>query len=257
MVARIIASCYLKALSKGVLKVMSKLGISTIASYTGAQVFEALGLAHDLVDEYFTGTVSRLGGIGLDVLATEAEARQVYDHIVAKGDYPGLERLVAQLGVESGSFQLVVKQFAERFFAGWGGYPIVGSPEQVVDKLAELSRIGIDGFTAGWLDYAAELEYFGARVEDPRFCGVFVLVDSRHPGLEADRQAWNWLCRLGVSRHAVATKVDKLTQSERKRHLGELERLYSGPVTPVSAETGEGLDALWKKIASLTTTARP
>ena len=104
---------------------------------------------------------------------------------------------------------------------------------------------------------ALAAEYFGSRVEDPRFRGVFVLVDSRHPGLEADRQAWNWLCRLGVARHAVATKVDKLTQSERRRHLVELERLYSGPVTPVSAETGEGLDALWKKIASLTTTARP
>ena len=104
---------------------------------------------------------------------------------------------------------------------------------------------------------ALAAEYFGSRVEDPRFRGVFVLVDSRHPGLEADRQAWNWLCRLGVTRHAVATKVDKLTQSERRRHLVELERLYSGPVTPVSAETGEGLDALWKKIASLTTTARP
>ena len=104
---------------------------------------------------------------------------------------------------------------------------------------------------------ALAAEYFGSRVEDPRFRGVFVLVDSRHPGLEADRQAWNWLCRLGVTRHAVATKVDKLTQSERRRHLVELERLYSGPVTPVSAETGEGLDALWKKIVSLTTTARP
>ena len=61
----------------------------------------------------------------------------------------------------------------------------------------------------------------------------------------------------GVERHVVATKVDKLTQSERQRHLGELERIYSGPVTPVSAETGEGLDELWKKIASLTTTTLP
>ena len=104
---------------------------------------------------------------------------------------------------------------------------------------------------------ALAAEYFGSRVEDPRFRGVFVLVDSRHPGLEADRQAWNWLCRLGVTRHAVATKVDKLTQSERRRHLVELERLYSGPVTPVSAETGEGLDELWKKIASLTKEPRP
>ena len=100
-------------------------------------------------------------------------------------------------------------------------------------------------------------EYFGTRIRDPRFRGVFVLVDSRHPGLDSDRSAWNWLGRLGVEKYAVATKVDKLTRAERQRHLGELERLYSGPVTPVSAETGEGLDALWKKIASLTTTTRP
>ncbi|MDX6584491.1 MAG: glutamate synthase large chain, partial [Solirubrobacterales bacterium] len=66
---------YVKALSKGVLKVMSKMGISTIASYTGAQVFEAFGLAQPLVDEYFGGTPSRLGGVGLDVLAEEAAAR--------------------------------------------------------------------------------------------------------------------------------------------------------------------------------------
>ena len=66
---------YVKGLGKGVLKVMSKMGISTIASYTGAQVFEALGLSQDLVDEYFTGTTSRLGGIGLDVVAEETAAR--------------------------------------------------------------------------------------------------------------------------------------------------------------------------------------
>ena len=65
----------IKALGKGVLKVMSKMGISTVASYPGAQVFEALGLAQELVDEYFTGTASRLGGIGLDVIAEEVAAR--------------------------------------------------------------------------------------------------------------------------------------------------------------------------------------
>ncbi|HEY5336118.1 MAG TPA: glutamate synthase central domain-containing protein, partial [Mycobacteriales bacterium] len=57
-----------KALGKGVLKVMSKMGISTVASYTGAQIFEAFGLSTELVDEYFTGTPSRLSGIGLDTL---------------------------------------------------------------------------------------------------------------------------------------------------------------------------------------------
>ncbi|RVW05724.1 glutamate synthase large subunit [Rhodococcus xishaensis] len=66
---------YLTALGKGVLKVMSKMGISTVGSYTAAQCFEAIGLAHDVVDEYFTGTVSRVGGVGLDVLAREVELR--------------------------------------------------------------------------------------------------------------------------------------------------------------------------------------
>jgi GTP-binding protein len=104
---------------------------------------------------------------------------------------------------------------------------------------------------------ALAVAYFGTRSTDPRFRGVFVLVDSRHPGLEIDRDTWNWLERLGVNCHVVATKVDKLTQAERRRHLAELDTLYSGKVTPSSADTGEGLDQLWKTIATLTTTARP
>ena len=96
---------------------------------------------------------------------------------------------------------------------------------------------------------ALAAEYFSARVNDPRFRGVLVLVDSRHPGLDSDRMTWNWLEREGVDRYAVATKVDKLTRAERHRHLAELERIYSGPVLAVSAQTGEGMDELWKKIA--------
>ena len=64
-----------KALGKGVLKVMSKMGVSTIASYTGAQIFEALGLSRELVDAYFTGTTSRVEGIGLDEIAEEVAKR--------------------------------------------------------------------------------------------------------------------------------------------------------------------------------------
>ncbi len=63
-----------KALGKGVLKVMSKMGVSTVASYTGAQIFEALGLSEELVDRYFTGTSSKLGGIGLDVSPARSPA---------------------------------------------------------------------------------------------------------------------------------------------------------------------------------------
>ena len=66
---------YIKASGKGILKVMSKMGVSTVASYTGAQIFEAIGLGNELIDEYFTGTVSRLGGIGLDEIASEVASR--------------------------------------------------------------------------------------------------------------------------------------------------------------------------------------
>ena len=66
---------YIKACGKGVLKVMSKMGVSTVASYTGAQIFEAIGLGESVVDEYFTGTISQLGGIGLDEIAAEVAAR--------------------------------------------------------------------------------------------------------------------------------------------------------------------------------------
>jgi glutamate synthase (NADPH/NADH) large chain len=66
---------YMKASCKGVLKVMSKMGISTMASYTGAQVFEAIGLDRAVIDEYFTGTASRIGGVGLSVLAAEVASR--------------------------------------------------------------------------------------------------------------------------------------------------------------------------------------
>jgi len=75
---------YVKACDKGILKVMSKMGISTVASYTGAQIFEAIGLGPEVIDACFTGTVSRLGGVGLDVLATEVAVR----HSLAFPDNP-------------------------------------------------------------------------------------------------------------------------------------------------------------------------
>ncbi len=66
---------YIKAIQNGLLKIMSKMGISTLRSYRSAQVFEAVGLADDLVDVYFTGTSSRIGGIGLREIVAEANAR--------------------------------------------------------------------------------------------------------------------------------------------------------------------------------------
>jgi glutamate synthase (ferredoxin) len=66
---------FVKAATKGVIKVMSKMGISAIQSYRGAQVFEALGIRQDVIDHYFTWTPSRVGGIGLDVIAQEVLLR--------------------------------------------------------------------------------------------------------------------------------------------------------------------------------------
>ena len=69
------AKNYLKALNKGILKVMSKMGISTVQSYRGAQIFEAVGLNQEFVDNYFTWTASRVGGVDLDVIAEEVARR--------------------------------------------------------------------------------------------------------------------------------------------------------------------------------------
>ncbi len=76
---------YKKAINKGLLKVFSKMGISTLQSYRGAQVFEAIGLNKSLVDRYFTGTASRIEGVGLDVLAREAKMKHDYAFAAAVG----------------------------------------------------------------------------------------------------------------------------------------------------------------------------
>ncbi|CAN5169090.1 glutamate synthase large subunit [soil metagenome] len=72
---------YIKAMTKGVLKVMSKMGISTVASYRGAQVCESVGLATDVIEDYFTGTSSKLGGVGLDVIAEEVARRHRFAYL--------------------------------------------------------------------------------------------------------------------------------------------------------------------------------
>jgi len=81
--------------------------------------------------------------------------------------------------------------------------------------------------------------------------GVLLLVDARHPGLESDVEAWGWLQSKPCSRGIVGTKADKLTRAERARHGRELESLFDVPVSLVSAQTGEGLEELWKLIATL------
>jgi GTP-binding protein len=117
------------------------------------------------------------------------------------------------------------------------------------------------GYARGGADGVRELAavaeaYFRARSDGARRTAVGVttllLVDSRHPGLDADRHAFEWLARHGAAPRVVATKIDKLSRAERTRNLEELERAFGTPALPVAATTGEGLDGLWKVIVSQT-----
>jgi GTP-binding protein len=86
---------------------------------------------------------------------------------------------------------------------------------------------------------------------------ALLLVDSRHPGLESDRAAWQWVQRAAAETAIVATKIDKLARGERIRAMRELESVFEHSVLPVSAVTGEGLDELWKLIDKLANSPTP
>ena len=142
-------------------------------------------------------------------------------------------------------------------------------------RLANLYRLQVEGGPGGpgkWSVYLADLPGFGyarggaasvaelAKIagayfeSDHLIAGVLHLVDSRHPGLDADLDAARWLQSLGhggLARASIATKVDKLSRSERVKNLRELERQLGMATLPISAVTGEGLDDLWTLIARL------
>jgi GTP-binding protein len=116
------------------------------------------------------------------------------------------------------------------------------------------------GYARGGADSAAELAvvadaYFATADADMKAGGgaraTLHLIDSRHPGLDSDLAAAKWLDSVGAARQVVATKVDKLSRSERTRNLRDLERIFGTAALPVSATSGEGLDDLWRLIARL------
>jgi GTP-binding protein len=120
------------------------------------------------------------------------------------------------------------------------------------------------GYARGGADAAEELRavaeaYFaqaGTHAAPGFRPAALLLVDSRHPGLDSDLQAARWLESMDVNYQVVATKVDKLSRSERARNMKALELTLGRPPLPVSAAGGEGMDALWKTIVSLARTAR-
>ena len=117
------------------------------------------------------------------------------------------------------------------------------------------------GYARGGADAAEELRgvaeaYFASGGPGDHGPAALLLVDSRHPGLDSDLQAARWLESMDVNYQVVATKVDKLSRSERARNMKALELTLGRPPLPVSAAGGEGMDALWKTIVSLARTAR-
>ncbi len=97
---------------------------------------------------------------------TEAEARDYYNYYVhEKGDWEACDNICQVFGVESGTYsEEYFQKFRENFVAGWGGYPLVGTPEQVTDRLIELSGTGVDGTLITMVDYNAELPYWNEKV---------------------------------------------------------------------------------------------
>ncbi len=95
---------------------------------------------------------------------TEAEARAAYRSIIEHGDRVAADNLMKVLGIESQSFNERIEKYRERIVAGWGTNPILGTPEQVTDQLAQLSAAGVDGVVFGFLDYNEELKYFDKAV---------------------------------------------------------------------------------------------
>ena len=140
-------------------------------------------------------------------------------------------------------------------------------------RLANLYRIGLEGGAGGpgrWSTYIVDLPGYGyarggaSSADELRAVAeayfreaadarrvTLLLVDARHPGLETDLAAAHWLDGMGVERKVVATKVDKLSRAERARNLRIIGDVLGMAALPVSATSGEGLDALWTTIATI------
>jgi len=152
-----------KAMNKGVLKVMSKMGISTVASYTGAQVFEAIGLSAELVSHYFVGTASRLEGVGLDVIAAEVARRH-------ERAYPPNPAEVAYRGLDVGGEYQWRREGEIHLF----------NPETVF-KLQHATRAGREDV---FRDYTAMIDKLSREAGTLR--GLFALRDDVRPPIPVE-----------------------------------------------------------------------
>jgi GTP-binding protein len=107
------------------------------------------------------------------------------------------------------------------------------------------------GYARGGAHAASELKAVAEAYFTPRGRAALLLIDSRHPGLESDIAAARRLESMRVETYIVATKIDKLSRSERARNLTTIGDMFGSAALPVSAASGEGLDELWRMIASI------
>ena len=120
------------------------------------------------------------------------------------------------------------------------------------DAARELKAIG-EGYFSYATDAGLKSRATAAQkvARNSSSASALLLIDSRHPGLDSDVAAYEWLTSLGVEPRIVATKVDKLSRSERARNLKSLEEIFGTAAVPVSAQSGEGLNELWQLITRL------
>jgi GTP-binding protein len=118
--------------------------------------------------------------------------------------------------------------------------------------LVDLPGYGFARGDRAELDAVARTYFGQERLEG---VAALLLVDARHPGLQSDVEAWHWLQRTVDRSAVVATKIDKLSRSQRLAARKTNEAAFEHPVLPVSADTGEGLEELWKLIEQLTRSA--
>ena len=225
-----IADNYIAAIKKGILKTMSKMGISTLRSYTGAQLFEAIGLNRGLVDEYFTGTSSRIGGIALAEIAQEALAR----HQSAFG-----QREPASLDLDFG-----------------GEYHFRHQGEQHLWNPTTVSRLQhavMYDDTQAYADYAKAVNDQSRRLCTLR--GLFEFVDRQNVPLEEVEPAAEIIKRFctGAMSHGSISKEAHECLAIAMNRLGGMSNTGEGGEDPsryTAGPNGDSRNCAIKQVAS-------
>ena len=197
---------YIKAVHKGVVKVMSKMGISTIQSYRGAQIFEAVGLGQELIDRYFTGTASRLGGVGLDIIQGETLNRH-------RAAYPPAP-VAANLDLEAGG----------HYQWRWDGEHHMYNPDSIA-KLQHATRANSYGAYKEFSDLSDEQNRKSATIRGLisfKNVGSPINSDEVEPASEIVRRFATGAISLGsISKESHETLALAMNQIGARSNTGE------------------------------------